>query len=114
MFLSKRKKRTVSEGKALVEEFLRSGLKSVHFCREKKICFHVLQYWRCKLENETHLSKPSSTSFLPVQLIPSTPLVVQAQSNIKVHLGRGLIVEICSGFDKGTLKGVLEVCQSCG
>ncbi len=102
-----------SQGFALVESFLQSGLSARDFSIQENIKYHVLKYWRVAFDKESVSKKRKTLKFLPLQL----PKLLQQSSSatlLKIQAQSGLILEVPAGFDINSFKEILKACLSCG
>lgn len=105
------KRRTKAQGFRLIEEFYKSGLKSVGFCTEKDIPYCVFKYWLTVFKKTQ--AKPQMANFLPVKIIASQTQSL-LRNPLKIYFKPGVFIEIPVGFDQETFKQVLGVFQTCG
>lgn len=101
---------TPTEGKLLVTEFHKSGLKPGQFCKQKNISYYTLQYWRDKYSTKNNSLAQNESQFLPINL-------VQPKSNsnfIKITLNSKITIELANDLDLLKFKKILEICSLCG
>lgn len=104
-------KLTITEGQILIDEYYKSKLKPGAFCVQKKIPYHLFQYWkdRCKMLGESKVVNDHA-KFLPINLISST---IKTNS-IKITVNSRITIELADQINLLNFKKVLEVCIACG
>ena len=104
-------KLTITEGQMLIDEYYKSKLKPGEFCLQKKIPYHLFQYWkdRCKMLGGSKVVNDHA-KFLPINLTSST---IKTNS-IKITVNSRITIELSDHIDLLNFKKVLEVCVACG
>jgi hypothetical protein len=110
------------------EDWSRSGLTQVAFCRQRRISLPSLQWWRCELKRRRDVSgrsKPAQIAargdrlspkrrrrtqahFTPVTLLPSTGLLTQSW---EVVLTNGRTIRVPRGFDGEELARAISILE---
>ncbi len=106
------RRRGWSEVQALVSEFEASGLKREAFCRQRGLAVATLDKYR----QRAHGGRQSGgRPFVPVEVVPSTTQddnsVAGREGALVVELRSGRRIEVCRGFDAGTLERLLTVLE---
>ena len=57
-------RRTAADGRALIEQWRRSGMSVTEFCREQAVAAHVLRYWLSREKASTKPVAPASKFFV--------------------------------------------------
>ncbi len=104
------RRRNLSEVQALVSEFERSGLKRGAFCRQRGLALGTLDKYRQRVGGRR---EPGSRAFIPVEVVPSAVQDVDRAAGrdgtLFVELRSGRRIEVCRGFDTGTLERLLTL-----
>ena len=105
-----RRRRSRAEVEALVAEFESSGLMRAAFCQRRGLALATLDKYRRRVHGE----RPSVCgSFVPVEMVCSTAedlnSVAGRDGALVVELRSGRRIEVCRGFDAGTLERLLTV-----
>jgi hypothetical protein len=105
-----RRRRTRAEVEALVAEFEASGLMREAFCQERGLAVGTLDKYRRRVQKGP---QSSGGSMLPVEVVWSTgqnPNMDAGRDGVLVvELRGGRRIEVCRGFDAGTLERLLTV-----
>ncbi len=84
-----------------INEWGRSGITQIEYCRQHKLSTKSFTYWKRRLRQK------SSVSFVPVQVKPETPIAVDRSSELVLHKD-GYRIEIKEGFNPVALGEVLQ------
>jgi hypothetical protein len=105
-----RRRRSQAEAEALVAEFEASGLKREAFCEQRGLAVGTLDKYRRRVHKG---QQSSNRSMLPVEVVWSTGQNPNKdagrQGVLVVELRGGRRIEVCRGFDAGTLERLLAV-----
>lgn len=101
---------TPTEGRALVAEFYKSGLKPGQFCKQKNISYYTLQYWRDKNIVKNNNLQSNNAEFLPIKFEQKK----STSDYIKIRINQKINIELSSDIDLSLFKKILEVCIACG
>jgi hypothetical protein len=105
-----RRRRTQAEVEALVAEFEASGLMREAFCQQRGLAVGTLDKYRRRVHKGP---QSSSGSMLPVEVVWSTGQNPNRDAGrdsvLVVELPGGRRIEVCLGFDAGTLERLLTV-----
>jgi transposase-like protein len=106
-----------ARGRALIDDWQRSGLSRSAYARQRQVGAHLLSYWFKRLqEAETSpslVAKPvtvTAPDFVQVSLPapgPSTPATGSASSAVEILFPRGVAVRIRPGVDLDLLRSVI-------
>jgi hypothetical protein len=104
------RRRGLTEVQALVAEFEASGLKREAFCRQRGLAVATLDKYRQRV----HGGRQSrGRPFVPVEVVASAAQdvssVAERDGALVVELRSGRRIEVCRGFDAGTLERLLTV-----
>jgi hypothetical protein len=104
------RRRSLAEVQALVAEFEASGLMRAAFCQQRGLAVGTLDKYR----ERVHGGRQSGGEcFVPVEVVPSTARdvnrVAVRDGALVVELRSGRRIEVCRGFDAGTLERLLTV-----
>ena len=105
-----RRRRSRVEAEALVAEFEASGLRRAAFCEERGLAVVTLDKYRRRMQ-----SSPQSGGkrLVPVEVVPTTARDINSDAGgygvLVVELRSGRRIEVCRGFDTGTLERLLTV-----
>jgi hypothetical protein len=83
----------------LVSEYEASGLQQKDFCAKHDVSLSTLQYWLYKRTKRSGSESNSTTTFHPVELVPSTALAARREpptSGVLVELPSGVRVHLSS------------------
>jgi transposase-like protein len=106
-------------GRALIDDWQRSGLSRSAFAREHQVGAHLLSYWAKRLG----VSKPpspaavTSTDFVQVPLVPAaqaTPVptsMAAGSSSIEILFPRGVVLRVRPGVDAVFLQTVVTALE---
>ena len=105
-----RRRRSRTEADALVAEFEASGLRRAAFCQQRGLAVATLDKYRQRV----HSGRESGgRTFVPVEVVPSMARDVDSVAGrdgaLVVELRSGRRIEVCRGFDSGTLEFLLAV-----
>jgi transposase len=99
-----------SKWTALVAEWRESGQSAEEFCRQRELSVHSLRYWSHRL-NAVKRDLAAVQSVRLAQVIRSDA----GRGSTEVTLERsGVRVTVNSGFDRSTLRAVLELLSEMG
>ena len=105
-----RRRRSLAEVQALVAEFESSGLLRAAFCHQRGLAVGTLDKYRQRVHGRR---QSRGRSFIPVEVVPSTAQGVNGVAGrdgaLVVELRSGRRIEVCRGFDAGTLERLLTV-----
>jgi hypothetical protein len=105
-----RRRRSRSEVEGLVAEFEASGLKRAAFCRHRGLSIATLDKYRRRVHG---VQQSKGRAFVPVEVVRSTARDVHSVAGrdgvLVVELVSGRRIEVCRGFDGGTLERLLTV-----
>ena len=105
-----RRRRSRSEIEALVAEFEASGLLRAAFCQQRGLAVGTLDKYRQRVHGGP---QGGGGAFVPVEVVPSTARevngVARRDGALVVELRRGRRIEVCRGFDAGTLERLLSI-----
>jgi transposase-like protein len=107
--LSRKRRWTSEEARALFEEQSRSGVSLAAFAREHKLGLPRLYDWRRRLAQERS-SRGAGPRLLPVRVISTGP-DLREQPVIEIVLARGRRVRVREDFDSDALVRVIEVLE---
>jgi len=104
------RRRSFAEVQALVGEFESSGLLRAVFCQQRGLALGTLDKYRKRV----HGGRPAGDSaFVPVEVDPSTARdvngVARRDGGLVIELRSGRRIEVCRGFDAGTLERLLTI-----
>jgi hypothetical protein len=104
------RRRSFAEVQALVAEFEASGLLRAAFCQQRGLAVGTLDKYRRRV----HGGRQSGDgAFVPVEVVPSTARDVNniagRDGALVVELRSGRRIEVCRGFDAGTLERLLTI-----
>jgi transposase-like protein len=103
-------------GRALIDDWQRSGLSRSAFARERQVGAHLLSYWVRRLG----VTKPplpaavTSTGFIQVPLIPAepaTPPPATVSPSIEILFPRGVVLRVRPGVDAIFLQTVVTALE---
>ena len=106
------KSNPATRGRALIDDWQRSGLTRSAFAREHQVGAHLLNYWAKRLG----VSKPrpsagiTSTDFIQVPLVPTestTPSPSAGSPSIEILFPRGVVLRVRPGIDAVFLQTVV-------
>ena len=104
------RRRSFSEVQALVGEFESSGLLRAAFCQQRGLAVGTLDKYRKRVHGGR---QARGRAFVPVEVVPSTALevngVARRDGALVVELRSGRRIEVCHGFDAGTLERLLTI-----
>jgi hypothetical protein len=105
-------RRSAAEGRALIDQWRRSGMSVTGFCRDQAVAAHVLRYW---LSREKTTSKPvaAASKFFVVSAPGKKPETDVAGSSPSSGSRRGgaivvLLPALTPGELMESLRGLLE------
>lgn len=105
-----RRRRTLAEVQALVAEFETSGLLRAAFCQQRGFAVGTLDKYRQRVHGGR---QSGGRVFVPVEVVPSTAQdfsgVAGRDGALVVALRSGRRIEVCRGFDAGTLERLLTI-----
>jgi len=102
--------RSGAEVQGLVAEYEASGLMRAAFCQQRGLAVGTLDKYRLRV----HGGRQSGGGpFVPVEVVPSKAQDVNSVAGrdgaLRVELRSGRRIEVCPGFDAGTLERLLTV-----
>ena len=104
------RRRSRAEVQALVAEFEASGLLRAAFCQQRGLAVGTLDKYRQRVHGGR---QSGGRSFVPVEVVPSpardASSVARRDGVLVVELRSGRRIEVCRGFDAGTLERLLTV-----
>ena len=106
--------RTRAEAEAIVKEFEASGLKRREFCARSGLPLGTLDLYRKRLRRAAASKADNASGTKPrprwvkVERANSEPV----RAAIGIVLGEGLCIDVAPGFDRATLRQVLELLGS--
>jgi|SRR5579862_355539 hypothetical protein len=107
-----RRRRSQAEAEALVSEFEASGLLREAFCQQRGLAVGTLDKYRRRVHKG---QQSSSGSILPVEVVWSPRQNPNRDAGrdgvLVVELRGGRRIEVCRGFDAGTLERLLTVLE---
>src|ERR1035441_5728294 len=99
------RRRSWAEVQTLVAEFEVSGLMRAAFCQQRGLAVATLDKYRQRVHGGR---QSGSRTFVPVEVVPSMARDVDSVAGrdgaLVVELRSGLRIEVCRGFDAGTLE----------
>lgn len=104
------RRRSFAEVKTLVGEFESSGLSRAAFCQQRGLAVGTLDKYRQRVHGGR---QPGGNAFVPVEVDRSAAREVNGAARrdgaLVVELGSGRRIEVCRGFDAGTLERLLSI-----
>jgi hypothetical protein len=104
------RRRSLVEVQALVAEFEASGLMRAAFCQQRGLAVGTLDKYRQRVQGGRH---SGGRPFVPVEVVSSIAQDVNGVAGrdgaLVVELRSGRRIEVCRGFDAGTLERLLTV-----
>jgi hypothetical protein len=104
------RRRSLAEVQALVAEFETSGLLRAAFCQQRGLAVGTLDKYRQRVHGGR---QSGGRPFVFVEVVPSTAQDVNSVAGrdgaLVVELRSGRRIEVCRGFDVGTLERLLAV-----
>jgi hypothetical protein len=104
------RRRSFAEVQALVGEFESSGLLRAAFCQQRGLAVGTLDKYRQRVHGGR---QAGGSAFVPVEVVPSTARevhgVARRDGALVVELRGGRRIEVCRGFDAGTLERLLTI-----
>jgi hypothetical protein len=104
------RRRSFAEVQALVGEFESSGLLRAVFCQQRGLAVGTLDKYRKRVHGGR---QAGGSALVPVEVDPSTARdvngVARRDGGLVVELRRGRRIEVCRGFDAGTLERLLSI-----
>jgi hypothetical protein len=104
------RRRSLSEVQALVAEFEASGLLRAAFCQQRGLAVATLDKYRQRVRSRR---QSGDRAFVPVEVLPSMGRDVDSVAGrdgaLVVELRNGRRIEVCRGFDAGTLERLVAV-----
>lgn len=101
-------------GRALIDDWNRSGLTRSAFARERQVGAHLLSYWAKRL-SATAPRPPvtvTSTDFIQVPIVPTEPPAPMAGSpSIEILFPRGVGLRVRPGIDAAFLQTVVTALE---
>jgi transposase-like protein len=104
-------------GRALIDDWRRSGLSRSAYARQHHVGAHLLSYWFKRLRDietapEPAMAPVSALGFVEVSLpAPGAPSSASASSAVEILFPRGVAVRIRSGVDLDLLRSVITVLE---
>ncbi len=104
-------------GKALLDDWARSGLSKIAYARQHQIGVHRLSYWNKRLKEISvsparAVRSAATTDFIEIPLADQQSFVtppVSAPAPIEILFPRGIALRIRSGVDVSLLRTVISV-----
>ena len=104
------RRRSFAEVQALVGEFESSGLLRAVFCQQRGLVVGTLDKYRKRVHGGR---QAGGSAFVPVEVVPSTARDVNGAARhdggLVVELRSRRRIEVCRGFDAGTLERLLSL-----
>lgn len=104
------RRRSWSEVQTLVAEFEASGLMRAAFCQRRGLAVATLDKYRQRVHGGR---QSGGRTFVPVEVVPSMARDVDSVAGrdgaLVVELRSGRRIEVCRGFDAGTLERLVAV-----
>jgi len=104
------RRRSFAEVQALVGEFESSGLLRAVFCQQRGLVVGTLDKYRKRVHGGR---QAGGSAFVPVEVVPSAVRdvngVARRDGCLVVELRSGRRIEVCRGFDAGTLERLLSI-----
>jgi hypothetical protein len=104
------RRRSFAEVQALVGEFESSGLLRAAFCQQRGLAVGTLDKYRQRVHGGR---QARGSAFVPVEVVPSAARevngVARRDAALVVELRSGCRIEVCRGFDAGTLERLLSI-----
>jgi len=104
------RRRSLSEVQALVAEYEASGLMRAAFCQQRGLVVGTLDKYRKRVHGRR---QAEGKRFVPVEVVtsaaPDVNRVAGRDGALVVELRSGRRIEVCRGFDAGTLERLLAV-----
>ena len=104
------RRRSFAEVQALVGEFESSGLLRAVFCQQRGLAVGTLDKYRKRVHG---VRQAGGSAFVPVEVVPSTARDVNGAARhdggLVVELRSRRRIEVCRGFDAGTLERLLSI-----
>jgi hypothetical protein len=104
------RRRSLAEVQALVAEYEASGLMRATFCQQRGLAVGTLDKYRLRVHGGR---RSGGGPFVPVEVVPSKAQDVNSVAGrdgaLRVELRSGRRIEVCPGFDAGTLERLLTV-----
>jgi hypothetical protein len=104
------RRRSWSEVQVLVAEYEASGLMRAAFCEQRGLAVGTLDKYRLRVHGGR---QAGGSAFVPVEVVPSTARdvngVARRDGALVVELRSGRRIEVCRGFDAGTLERLLTI-----
>jgi hypothetical protein len=104
------RRRSWAEVQALVAEYEASGLMRAAFCQQRGLAVGTLDKYRLRVHGGR---QSGGGAFVPVEVVPSTARdvngVARRDGALVVELRSGRRIEVCRGFDSGTLERLLTI-----
>jgi hypothetical protein len=105
-------------GRALIDDWQRSGLSRSAFAREHQVGAHLLSYWakRLGVSEPPSPAAVTSTDFIQVPLAPATqatpvPTSMAGSSSIEILFPRGVVLRVRPGVDAVFLQTVVTALE---
>jgi hypothetical protein len=103
-------------GRALIEDWQRSGLSRSAFARERQVGAHLVSYWAKRLGVLKPPSPAAATTadFIQVPLVPAelaTPAFATVSPSIEILFPRGVVVRVRPGIDAAFLHLVVTALE---
>lgn len=104
------RRRSFAEVQALVGEFESSGLMRAAFCQQRGLAVTTLDKYRQRVHGRR---QSEGRAFVPVEVVSSTARdangAARREGALIVELRSGRRIEVCRGFDAGTLERLLSI-----
>lgn len=99
---------------ARIEDYRSSKLTGAKWAEDKGVSVHKLRYYINKFNKENkQISNQESREQQWASVVPIAQVVKSKSNNIlRVTIGKATI-EVASGFDKDTLKSLVEILSQC-
>lgn len=85
----------------LIEDWQRSHISQLEYCKSHDVAYHVFHYWYKKYKT-VHLRQPPGQGFTALQLTPTGPALVE------VHLATGHRIAFYTAVDSTYLKALVS------
>src|SRR5271157_958946 len=106
------RRRGWAEVQALVAEFESSGLIRSAFCQQRGLAVATLDKYRQRVRSR---QQSGGRPFVPVEVVPlmrrDVDSVAGRDGALVVELRSGRRIEVCRGFDAGTLERLVAVLE---
>ena len=90
--MGSRRRRTIEQWQALVEEQRKSGLSATTFCRERNLCDASFYAWRKRLSQSPTVATESAMPFIDLSTLTRSESTTRWQ--VELELGDGLVLRL--------------------